>query len=260
MPQLQNRFWVLLIILPLLVMAGTGFLLGESRLYQNAHYGKLYENNILWLAKGGDVKQEFVATYPGLSQVDVFVTPQLSFEQATLTLYLRDTCWAESDLRIEASSLPGGQIDGQRFYTFRFAPLAESRDQKYCFILTSDTSVGSKNLVGILASQANAYLEGQAFYDQPVTSSLPASFALSGEAKLFLPIIRRPASLDYNNIDVAFQTHYDSSHFRIVEVFLARLIENKPFIWGNPSFYIFLLGTNVVGITVLIGVLLRRLL
>jgi hypothetical protein len=255
---LQNRFWVLLIILPLLVIAGTGFLLGESRLYQNAHYGKLYENNILWLAKGGDVKQEFVATYPGLSQVDVFVTPQLSFEQATLTLYLRDTCWAESDLRIEASSLPGGKVDGQSFYTFRFAPLAESRDQKYCFILTSDIPADSKKLVGILASQANAYLEGQAFYDQPDTSGVPASSPSSGKAKLFLPIIRRPALSDYNNIDIAFQTHYDSEHLRIAAVFLTRLIEHKPFIWGSPGFYLLLLAANGVGITVLMGLILRR--
>ena len=266
MPWLQRRFWYVVLISPLLVISATGILVGTSRLYQSAYYGKLYGANILWLAKGGDVKQEFVSNYPGLTQVDVFVTAQGSApDEAPVTFHLRSSCQAASDLRTQVALLPGDKIDGQAFYTFQFAPLAESSGQRYCFILTSDKPGDDKNLIGILASQANAYLEGRAYYDQPPlaspTADIPKTTAstasLSGTSKLFLPIVRLDLP-NYDNIDVAFQIQYDSSYLSTAEVFFTRLVEHKPYIWGQPAFYITLLVIYAFGITILISLVIWK--
>jgi hypothetical protein len=233
--------------LSLLLLLGAWWSIGQGRFYLTTHSSKLYDANVLWLSQGSEVEQEFVADYPGLSQVDVFVKWQSNPpDKAVINFYLRKSCAAENNLHAQETLYPTGEIDGRAFYSFSFPPLVESLNQKYCFILKSGLPDDQKNLMGVLASNTDIYPEGRAFYHRPPplktgseagsASTLPDSS--SAEYRLFLPIVLVP--LPNENMDIAFQLHYEGWHLETAQVFFMRLAENKFYFWGSPSFYIIL--------------------
>jgi hypothetical protein len=262
---LQPRLSFLILSLPLLLLLGAWWSIGQGSLYLSTYSGKLYDANVLWLSQRAEVEQEFVANYPGLSQVDVFVKWQNDPPDKTVvSFYLRETCDAENNLNAQQATSPSGKIDGRTFYSFSFPPQGESINQKYCFILKSDMPSDEKNLIGVLASSADVYPDGRAFYQLPPSSKIgsdnisaltpPSDSSL--EHQLFLPIILATTP-NYEKIDVAFQLHYEGWHLENIRVFFMHLVGYKPYIWGSPWFYIILVIIYVSGVTVFIGTALR---
>jgi hypothetical protein len=262
---LQPRLSFLILGLTLLLLLGAWWSIGQGRLYLSTYSGKLYDANVLWLNQKSEVKQEFVANYPGLSQVDVFIKWQNdSPDKTPITFYLRETCDGENNLNAQQATYPSGMIDGRTFYSFSFPPLAESINQKYCLILKSDVPADEQNLIGVLASNADLYPEGRTFYQSPSSpkigpDSVKAPVLLSHssiEHLLFLPIILT-ATPDYKNIDVAFQLHYAGWHFETLSAFFMQLVGHKPYLWGSPWFYIILVIFYISAVTAFIGTIIR---
>lgn len=264
MPRRLFRSWYPGLILPFILMLGLWFLVGQGSLYQSSYYGKLYGGRLLWLTSGSEVRQDFVANYPGLNQVDVFVknlNPAISPE---ITFQLRQTCQAKNDLSRQVVFQPHGQIEGQTFYSFTFDPLEESTAQKYCFILTANTA-SDEQVIGVLAAEGDVYPFGQAFYQDPLfgkkpnkPQDTPAAQANSQDKfRLFLPIIQVHLS-DNKNLDVAFQLHYEGSCVETSQAFFDRLVADKPYWWGRPEFYTLLFAAYIFGATTLIKFVIRQ--
>lgn len=232
--------WYFSLILTVILILGLWFLVSDGNLYQSAYYGKLFGSHSLWLAAGSEVKQEFVASYPGLDQVDIFVENLNPAVAAELTFQLRESCQAQSNLRRQVALQPQGEIDGQTFYTFSFDPLEESTAQKYCFILSANTK-SDEQVIGVLAGEGNVYPDGQAYYQASLFGKKPdKSSALqpspAGNIRVYLPIIRAEPPRE-ENLDVAFQLHYHGSRFKTSQIFFERLTEYKSYGWANPELY-----------------------
>ncbi|GIK39950.1 MAG: hypothetical protein BroJett011_37830 [Chloroflexota bacterium] len=259
---LPQRLSYLLLSLLFLLLFGMGGSIGQGSLYLSRYSGKLYEANVLWLSQRGKVEQEFVANYPGLSRIDVFVKWQNdSPEETPVSFYLRETCDAENNINTQQAMYPSGKVEDRTFYSFSFSPLSESTNRKYCFVLKSNTPDDDKNLIGVLASSADIYPEGRAFYQPPPLSKtgsehlnapIPRSDS-SLEYRLFLPIIL-VTTPNYENIDLAFQLHYNMGwRLETFSVFFMHLAEHKPYLWGSPWFYIILMIVYISGVTIFIG-------
>ncbi len=258
---LPHRFLYLILSLPLVLLFGVGWLIGQGSLYLSTYSGKLYDANVLWLSQRGKVEQEFVANYPGLTGIDVFVKWQNdSSEKTPISFFLRKTCDAKDNLIAQQAMYPSGKLDNRTFYSFNFSPLNESTSKKYCFILKSNIPDDGKNLIGVLASSADVYPEGRVFYQSPpspktgsdhVSAPIPWNDSKPGH-HLFLPIIR-VTTPDYENIDLAFQLHYAGWRFETFSVFFTHLVGHKPYLWGSPWFYIILIIVYISSVTFFIG-------
>lgn len=266
MPRRPLRLWYLSLILPFILLLGFWLLVSEGKLYQSAYYGKWYGASLLWLTPGSEVRQEFVANYPGLYQVDVFVKNLNPATPIELTFQLRHSCQNQKDLRRQTVFQPQGEIEGQTFYAFTFAPLEDSTHQKYCFILTANTESYEK-VVGVLAGEGYLYPAGQAFYQEPLiekTSDKPDALSAlqpysEGKFRLFLPIIQANVNDNPKNLDVAFQLHYDGSRLETGQVFLDHLVKYKPYWWSRPEFYGVLFVAYIAGVVALIRFILKQI-
>jgi hypothetical protein len=263
---LQHRLSYLILSLPLLLLLGVWWLIGQGSLHLSTYSGKLYDGNVLWLSQSGKVEQQFVANYPGLNQIDIFVKWQNDHPAETaVSFYLRETCNAENSLNVQRVMYPSGKIDDRTFYSFRFPPLDESINQKYCFILKSDTPEDEKNVIGVLASSADVYPDGRAFYQPPLSSKTNPDNASvlmpSNDShiihRLFLPIIL-VTTPNYENIDIAFRLHYGGWHLETVRVFFAHLVGYKPYFWRSQWFYIILVIIYFSGATIFIEMAFRE--
>jgi hypothetical protein len=195
----------------------------------------LYGANILWLDRQGEIKQEFMATYPGLDQIDIFVTgPQVGTTPVTLSL--RPSCGSSQELRQSTAILPAGVDEGRLFYSFTFDPLDDSANLNYCFQLESQLSGEAENGLGVWASQTNAYPEGRGFYKPPPRSNSVQPPPIPSPYRLFLPLIQAN-ELKSATVDIAFQLHYAGLIPATLSVFLKRLVEYKPFVFGSVLFY-----------------------
>jgi hypothetical protein len=266
MPRRPLRLWYLSLILPFILLLGLWLLVSEGKLYQSAYYGKGYGASPLWLTSGSQVRQEFVANYPGLYQVDVFVKNLNPAAPIELTFQLRQSCQAQSALRRQTALQPQGEIEGQTFYSFTFDRLEDSTHQKYCFILTASTESEEK-VVGVMAGEGDLYPFGQAFYqeplfgktsDKPDALSAPPSYS-EGKFKLFLPVIQANVNDNHKNLDVAFQLHYDGSRLETSKVFFDRLVKYKSYGWSRPEFYGVLFVAYIAGAIVLIRFILKQI-
>lgn len=266
MPRRPLRSWYLSLILPFILLLGLWLLVSEGKLYQSAYYGKWYGASPLWLTSDSEVRQEFVANYPGLYQIDVFVKSLNPAVSPEITFQLRQTCQAQSDLRRQTAFQVQGEIEGQTFYSFTFAPLEDSTHQKYCFILTANMESHEK-VVGVLAGEGDLYPFGQAFYQEPLIEktsdepdTLPAPQPYSeGKFRLFLPIVQANILDNNKNLDVAFQLHYDGSRLETSKVFFDRLVKYKPYGWSRPEFYGLLFVAYIAGVIALIRFILKQI-
>ncbi|MCK6624185.1 MAG: hypothetical protein L6R45_03295 [Anaerolineae bacterium] len=260
------HLWYLNLILPFILLLGVWCLISEGKLYQSAYYGKWYDASPLWLTSDSEVRQEFVANYPGLYRVDVFVknlNPAIPIE---LMFQLRHSCQNQKDLRRQTMFQPQGEIEGQTFYAFTFAPLEDSTHQKYCFILTAHTESHEK-VVGVLAAEDDLYPFGQAFHQEPLIEknsdkpdvlSTPQSYS-EDKFRLFLPIVQANIPDNHKNLDVAFQLHYDGSRLETSKVFFDRLVKHKPYGWNRPEFYGLLFIAYIAGVTALIRLTIKQM-
>jgi hypothetical protein len=203
---------------------------------------KLYQVNKLPLQQNHEVKQDFLADYPGLSQVDIFLTGS-DGPTITLTLHIRTQCEAADDLRTAVANQPSEQSDDRAMYSFLFTPIDTSANGKFCFILAPTLLPEQDQDIGLLASQIDVYPQGRLFYEIPdinleTKTNVPQP-ALEGQYQNFLPLLLS-SKPDDKNTDLAFQLHYNGPVIDTLSIFLERLAEYKPMWFGQGVFYILL--------------------
>lgn len=271
LPLLKRHFYYLIgALLILALIVGLWLFLGRLALFETSAYislfgldsaKELYQENVLWLSAETKAGQTFVSTYPGLHQISVFLTaPADSPRDYEVVFRLKERCTTAADLRSITANISTGEAGGDRFYRFSFAPIDESAGQPYCFVL--EPVIDSEELapIGVLASRADVYPEGSAFYQTPEKTPESAQPQISNRASLipshhiFLPLIpiHQPA-LNPAQIDVGFQIHYNGRPLEILAVLIRRLVAFKPYVWGQPAFY----GVLLVIYLAALGFLIR---
>ncbi len=257
-------------LLLLLLLMGGWLLTGRLAIFQTSSYitlfgatwpQELYQQNVLWLPTGTEVKQEFVSEYPGLYKISIFLTGQEGLnEDVVITFHLRESCNAQSDLRRVAATISAADIANDLFYPFTFTPIDESTNQKFCFILVPSLAQGEKT-VGVRASILDVYAGGKALYKplpkiNPVAAKIEPINQLNSAFthKVFLPIILVSQSNKKTNIDIGFQLHYNGRPLETIGVFMTRLTKHKPYFWGSICFYIFLFIVYISALYLLIRI------
>lgn len=262
-----SRYYMIGLASLLLLIGGSWLFVGRLSLFQTASYislfgswpRELYQSNVLWLSSGAEVRQTFVAKYPGLYKISVFLARQGELRPGVVvTFHLRESCASSTDLRQVTATISEADFAGDPFYPFIFPPLDSSAGRELCFILAATGPPARNGALGVQASQLDIYAEGEAMYEAPLAAaSLAVAEGAVGQLKpafgykVFLPLIQRsPFAKD--SFDVGFQLYYDGRPLATIGVFLGRLAEHKPYFLGRAGFYIFLGGAYLVGLLILI--------
>lgn len=236
---------------------------GQLSIFQTAVYtrfyglgeGELYKNNVLWLASGTDIKQEFVPRYPGLHRITIFLTPWPQLDQdVALRLQLKQDCSSQDSMRQLITTVSKESLGEGRFWPFEFEPVGDAVGQQICLVLTADASQ-KEWLVGVRVSAVDVYPDGKVYYVKPeeppptVKSQSPAPF------RLFLPSVSR--TLTTRNIDIGFELFYADQPLSIIQALLVHLAANKPYFWGSQFFYISLLILYMASMIWLVRLMLK---
>jgi hypothetical protein len=167
------------------------------------------------------VGQTFVAPLPGLQRIDVTLFDRGRRNTHDVTFHLRPGLDSSTDIvsiTFNASAVKGGE-----WYTFDFPPLPDSANKTYYFYFSSPESTDN-DAIAVGGIQVDLYPGGEAYL-----GSTPAK------------------------ADAAFRTYYSGVTLpQKAERLLERLAENKPFLWGNKYFYVFLAIVYLALVTALV--------
>jgi hypothetical protein len=197
--------WSLLMVTGLLlILARTLALLG----YEGQILNKISPNPTIALVSGMQLGQTFVAPRPELERIDVLMYGHRRHNTQPVTFHLRKQ---EADQDEVTLTLNASQVKGWRWQSFRFPPLSDSAGQAYYFFFDSATSTPDDALT-LGGVEGDIYPDGTA--------------VINGHPAL---------------ADMAFRTYYSNvSLAEKLSTLATRITENKPSIWGDVRFYIFL--------------------
>jgi hypothetical protein len=167
------------------------------------------------------VGQTFVAPLPGLQRIDVMLFDRGRRNTHDVTFHLRPGLDSSTD--IVAITFNASAVKGGEWYAFNFPPLPDSANKTYYFYFSSPDSTDS-DAIAVGGIQVDLYPGGKAYF-----GSTPA------------------------RADATFRTYYSGVTLpQKAERLLERLAENKPFLWGNKYFYVFLAIVYLVLVTALV--------
>jgi|Deesub1362B_J571_1020462.scaffolds.fasta_scaffold06598_2 hypothetical protein len=154
------------------------------------------------------IGQTFVAPYPDLHRIDVFLATYARTNTHDVTFHLKASPESEED--IFAISFNASEVEDNAYRSFVFPQIRESAGKSFYFYLESPSSTPG-DAITVWMSNSDAYPEGSAYIDgEPVRG------------------------------DLRFLTHYSLGYLDKINLLLDRLAENKPYIFGDKRFYIFL--------------------
>ncbi len=202
----------------------------------------LYTGDIVDLFADKLVDQTFVANYPGLSQIDVLLQndDQLGGVKK-ITLHLRDICTSEIDIFHGSIEIP--PTTESVFYTFSFPPIDDSAGRSYCLILEA-SEVSSEAPIRLILSKGDLYPFGELtvhnhgreqIENKRISSPSTDNQITNLPYKIFIPIVSK--SNPVYNADIGFKLRYKGQFWPTVQIFVARLIANKPYFLGDPRYY-----------------------
>jgi hypothetical protein len=155
------------------------------------------------------IGQTFVAPLPGLQRIDVMLFDRGRRNTRDVTFHLRQGLDSTTD--IVSITFNASAVKGRKWYTFDFPPLPDSANKIYYFYFSSPESADG-DAIAVGGIQVDLYPSGEAYF-----GSTPA------------------------RADATFRTYYSGVTLpQKAERLLERLAENKPFVWGNEYFYVFL--------------------
>ena len=215
----------------------------------------LYEGPTVELFQPKKLAQTFVANYPGLSRIDILFN-KIDGQQ-TVIFRLKNRCDSPADIVTSSIELPS--LSEPTFYPFTFSPLDDSAGRNYCLILEGSTAT-PENAIQLQLSAGDLYPYGRVKVDNPQAdqnnlpssgSSLPSASSHNHQPyKIYLPIIINEAGDEFTTLeDIGFRLHYTGLLLPTFQVFITRLVANKPYIWGSPWFY----GGLVILYVILLG-------
>jgi len=260
------RVLIVIFIVLVVTAAVVWVLYGRLSIFQTASHVKpdlagrrqSIQSETLWLSAETEIKQGFLARYPGLNQIDLLlIRSGESSQPISLAFHLRENCDSQIDLRstiVTVAHTDIGNGDGQ-FFPISFAPIDKSANRQFCFILEQASFSERGNVVGVWASLVDVYAAGQASYLNPPKEVVPTPTGLPQADrpasafgyKIFLPLILRSDSPPmYDNIDIGFQLHYSGRPVETVTTFLTYLAEDRRYFGGIPGFYVILFVAYLV--------------
>ncbi|MDI6688938.1 MAG: hypothetical protein QME54_00685 [Actinomycetota bacterium] len=144
------------------------------------------------------IGQSFICQERNLNRIDVKLSIKDSKKPSEVIFKLKDSLAADRNLA--EVRIGGSKIQNEVFNTFTFAPIPDSKNKEYYFLLESPNST-LKNPVGIFLSSKDVYPKGAAYLNGD---------ALSGK-------------------DLAFQTYIDMDLRQLVNAAMGRILRDKPF-------------------------------
>jgi hypothetical protein len=203
----------------------------------------LYDGVEVALFQEKSLAQSFVSNHPGLSQIDVLF---LGGDQTqTLLLHLKQKCDAAADIVEISAALPAHP--GPFFQAFTFSPLDNSAGQTYCFVLEAPRA-SADHPVRLPLSRGDLYPHGKVALHNPESAEFNQQLASTEPTpaqnddlsyRLFLPIIISYAGDElFSMEDAGFLLHYRGRLWPTMQTLVARVTANKPYVWGQPWFYV----------------------
>jgi hypothetical protein len=213
----------ILVGLVIIFLSGLNRLGYEGQL-SNAYY--LTASDILEIKGDLTIGQTFLAPMDGLRRIDVVFRTYDRKNTHDVTFYLKE--WLDSPDVIYQETFNASDIRNNRWRTFEFPLIPDSAGRTFFFYFASPNSVEGDAItvggaLGDLYNGGNAYL-----------GPVPA------------------------DADMAFRTYYGLSPDEKLAILGERLVENKPSVWSDISFYLLLAGLCVL-ILLLVFVELIRL-
>jgi len=207
-PRIRRAFWLLW---SLLMLAGLLLILARALAvlgYEGQILNKISPNPTIALIGDMRLGQTFVAPRPGLERVEVLMYGYRRHNTQPVTFHLRKLGVDQDEVSFTFNAR---QVRGWRWQSFGFPPLADSAGQTYYFFFDSPSSTPDDALT-LGGLEGDTYPNGTAL--------------MNGH----------PA-----RADVAFRTYYSNVSLAEKTAALAtRITENKPSIWGDVRFYVFL--------------------
>ncbi len=201
----MRRAYYLMWAIPLvgLVLIGRAFLMKVTPLSSGQPQVEALTQEIRGPQRVG---QTFNADYPGLTGIAVRFTNWAHVTPDDVVFHL--TTWPDTRNELATARVNARLLQDHEVYRFTFAPIPDSQGKVYYFYLESPNAKPG-NAVGLTMSKSNVYLGGAAFYD---TQALEQ--------------------------DLTFIAYYQPNPLQVAGVFLQRLADKKPWIWGQPAFYV----------------------
>jgi hypothetical protein len=212
--RIRKLFWVawsLLMLAGLILIVARTFALLS---YEGQILNKVRPNPAFALAGQMQMGQTFVAPRAGLEQIDVLTYGYRRPNTQPVTFHLRKLEGDQDEVTLTFSA---SQVRGWRWQSFRFAPLADSAGQTYYFFFESPSSTPDDALT-LGGTEGDVYPNGTG-----VINGQPAQ------------------------ADMAFRTYYSNvSPAEKLTALAAKITHNKPSIFGDVGFYVFLSIAYVV--------------
>lgn len=230
----QGRLFLLTTLFAICLLA-LWFIFGELSLFNSTYYSPRYSTTAYPLTGNAKVTQDFEAQYPGLYQIDLYISNSEQEKPARLALHLKDSCQASEDIETTVVGfVPSSNI---QLYSFTFSPIENSAGRKFCVVLEASPTQEAGQL-SILASQADVYPWGTAKYKantlplplpQVKVEALPAH-------SIWLPLVQK--QLLAQDFDLGFMLHYRAAPLNTLIVLLEQLAAYKPGLFGKSWFYL----------------------
>jgi uncharacterized membrane protein len=146
----------------LIILIGTGNILGTSQTVVNESVGEIYGGNI--------AGQTFYSPLPNMNSIDVNLATYARINTKAIIFHLRDSPDSKTD--IESITVNARQIRDNIFYKFKFPPVKDSMNRSYYFFIESPDSVPG-DAITIWSSKEDTYPAGTAYLNSiPVARDL----------------------------------------------------------------------------------------
>lgn len=152
--------------------------------------------------------QSFIAHYPGLRSVEVPLSVSGQRDPGPVLFRM------EGAEEIVSLALSGSEVDGGAYSVFSFPPIHDSAGRRFTFCLEAPEAKPGSGVV-LRGTWEDVYPEGEALLE-----------GLHG------PDVR----------DLTFRAEYEPTLISRLGVFLERVAEGKPSLWGDRRFYLLLFG------------------
>ncbi len=213
----------------------------------------LYDGQIVELYGEKRLEQTFIANYPGLSQIDILFKGDQTNINQTVQFQLKQSCAAPTDIFATTIQLPN--IDDFAFQPVDIPLLDDSTGQSYCLVLQAPEAT-EKSAVTLQLSTGDLYPHGGLIiYNPKKEIDVVTPIYIETEAakyQIYLPLVMNSPQAEGPQLaDIGFRLHYQGRVLPTTQIFIERLTANKPYIWGQPWFYIGLVlvyGLLLVGL------------
>lgn len=237
---ISRKYWYFILALFIASYIVYQLFLGRTSIFETVYYSPLYATDIYFLNGDAQISQEFEAIYPGLYRIDLYFANQQSETSGEIVFQLKPHCAALT--AIETITIEPSSVVSKVAWPIIFEPLDDSAGRKYCIVVES-RSTETRSSFGVYASGVDVYPGGKAKYKtnsiEPSPDSNEDKTVL--QYRTWLPLVQKAPNIAPQSFDISFTLHYNGSTISTLQALLRQLTANKPYLFGQPTFYLFLL-------------------